>query len=401
MSDPQKDIEGKELPSDVMEIQLGPSHPATHGIVKLDTKLSGETVLDMDVSIGFLHRGFEKMCEHRDWNQNMVFTDRLNYCSAPANNAAYASAVEKICGVELPDRGQWVRLIVTEISRVCDHLVCVAASVMELGGFSVYLYFIQAREELWFILDKICGSRLTTSMSRIGGQAYDLYDGFEDDIVAAFAKVRQAMEDGSKMITRNRIFYDRMRDVGKISEEDAIDLGFTGPVLRSTGCDYDVRKANPYWKYPEVDFEVPTGDRGDNYDRYLIRMEEIEQSMHIIDQAIEKLPEGNVFIDDFKIFLSPKSETYNSIEGLIHHFKIIMNGPAVPKGEAYFAIESPNGEHGYYVVSDGGSLPYRVRARPTCLPMTMALPELCKGGMIADIVPTFGSINMIGGELER
>lgn len=401
MSDRKNDPTGIELPGDIMEIQLGPSHPAMHGIVKLDTKLSGETIVDMDVGIGYLHRGFEKMCEHRDWNQNMVFTDRLNYCSAPANNAAYASAVEKLCGVELPDRGQWVRLIVTEISRICDHLVCVGASVMELGGFSVYLYFIQAREELWFILDKICGSRLTTTMSRIGGQAYDLYDGFEDDVKAAFERTREAMEDGNKMLTRNRIFYDRMRDVGKISGEDALDLGFTGPVLRSTGIDYDVRKANPYWKYPEVEFDVPTGDRGDNYDRYLIRMEEIEQSMRIVEQAVEKLPEGKVYIDDFKIFLSPKSETYNSIEGLIHHFEIIMNGPKVPKGEAYFAIESPNGEHGYYVVSDGSGLPYRVRARPTCLPMTMALPELCKGQMIADIVPIFGSINMIGGELER
>jgi NADH-quinone oxidoreductase subunit D len=402
MSDPTKDPQVSDLPSDVMEIQLGPSHPAMHGIIKLDTKVSGETIVGMDVEIGYLHRAFEKMCEHRDWNQNIVFTDRLNYCSAPANNAAYVSAVEKLMGITIPERGQWQRVIVTEMSRVADHLVCVGASVMELGGFSAYMYFIEGREILWFILDKICGSRLTTSMSRVGGQAYELYDGFEADMHAAIAKIRGYMEDGHKMLTRNRIFYDRMRNVGIVKKEDAIDFGFTGPVLRSTGCDYDVRTYKPHWTYDQVKFEVPTGDRGDNYDRYLIRMEEMEQSMRIIEQALEKMPaEGKVYVDDPKVFLSPKSETYNSIEGLIHHFKIVMNGPPVPKGEAYFAIESPNGEHGYYVVSDGTGIPWRVRARPTCLPMTMFFPEMVKGAMIADIIPTFGSINMIGGELER
>lgn len=401
MSEPVKDPQTKDLPGDVMEIQLGPSHPAMHGIVKLDTKLSGETILDMDVEIGYLHRAFEKMCEHRDWNQNVVFTDRLNYCSAPANNAAYVSAVEKLCGIEVPERAQWVRLIVTELSRLCDHMVCVAASVMELGGFSAYLYMVQAREEVWFIFDKICGSRLTTSMSRVGGQTDDLYEGFEDDVEKAFAFARAKLDDAHAMLTRNRIFYDRMRDVAILSEEDALDLGFTGPALRSTGCSYDVRKAKPYWTYDQVEFDVPVGERGDNYDRFLIRMEEMEQAMRIVEQAVKKIPEGEMHVDDHKIFISNKSETYNSIEGLIHHFKIVMNGPAVPKGEAYFAIESPNGEHGYYVISDGTGTPYRVRARPTCLPMTMALPFLCKGLMIADIVPTFGSINMIGGELER
>ncbi len=401
MSVTKKDPEYKELPSDLVEIQLGPSHPAMHGIIKLDTRLSGETIVDMTVGIGYLHRAFEKMCEHRNWNQNIVFTDRLNYCSAPANNAAYVSAVEKLCGIEIPERGQWQRLIVTELARVADHLVCVAASVMELGAFSAYLYLVQGREFIWFVLDKLCGSRLTTSMSRVGGQAYDFYDGFEKDVAEAFAEVRTRLEDAHVMLTRNRIFYDRMRDTGVISQEDAIDWGFTGPALRSTGVDYDVRKAKPHWTYDQVEFEVPTGDRGDNYDRFLIRLEEMEQAMRIVEQALGKIPEGEVHVDDYKIFLPPKKETYNHIEGLIHHFEIVMHGPAVPKGEAYFAIESPNGEHGYYVVSDGTGTPYRVRARPTCLPMTMAIPLMVKGSMLADIVPTFGSINMIGGELER
>ncbi|RJO65179.1 MAG: NADH-quinone oxidoreductase subunit D [Myxococcales bacterium] len=401
MTETRKDPQVPDLPFDVMELQMGPSHPAVHGIVKLLTKVSGETILDMDVEIGYLHRAFEKMCEHRNWNQNIVFTDRLNYCSAPANNAAYVSAVEKLCKFEIPERAKWVRLIVTELARVADHLTCVAASVMELGAFSVYLYYIQGRELLWFVLDKICGSRLTTSMSRIGGQAYDLYDGFDKDIAEAFAKIRQHLEDGHKLVTRNRIFYDRLRNTGKVSQEMALDWSFTGPMLRSTGIAYDVRKAKPHWTYDQVQFEVPVGDHGDNYDRYLIRMEEMEQSMRIIEQALAKIPEGDVFVNDYKFFLPPKYHVYNSIDSLIHHFEIVMHGPPVPAGEAYFAIESPNGEHGYYVVSDGTGMPYRVRARPTCLPFTMAMPDLCKGAMIADIIPTFGSINMIGGELER
>lgn len=402
MNELLKDPEVRDLVDDQMDIQLGPSHPAMHGIVKLNTRLSGETIVDMSVEIGYLHRAFEKMCEHRDWNQNIVFTDRLNYCSAPANNAAYVSAVEKLMGITIPERGQWQRLIVTELARIADHLVCVGASVMELGGFSAYMYLIEGREVLWGIIDKLCGSRLTTSMSRVGGQAYELYEGFEKDVHEVFATVRGYLEDADKMLTRNRLFYDRMRNVGRVSKEDAIDFGFTGPVLRSTGCDYDVRTYAPHWTYDQVSFEVPTGDRGDNYDRYLIRMEEMEQAMRIVEQALVKMPtEGKSHVEDAKIFLSPKSECYNSIEGLIHHFKIIMDGPPVPKGEAYFAIESPNGEHGYFVVSDGTGKPYRVRARPTCLPMTMFFPELVKGQMVADIIPTFGSINMIGGELER
>ncbi len=401
MSDIKKDPEVKKLPFDVMDIQIGPSHPAMHGIVKFQTKLSGETILDMDVEIGYLHRAFEKMCEHRNWNQNIVFTDRLNYCSAPANNAAYVSAVEKLCDFEIPERAKWVRLIVTEIARITDHLVCTGATIMELGGFSAYMYLVQAREEWWFILDKLCGSRLTTSMSRVGGQAYDLYDGFEEDVEKVIAFTREKMDEAHVMLTRNRIFYDRMRDTGVITKEDAIDLGITGPLLRSTGCDYDVRKAKPHWTYDQVEFDVPTGTHGDNYDRFLIRFEEAEQSMRILEQAMNKIPEGEVFVQDDKFFLPHKAKTYNHIEGLIHHFKVIMNGPPVPKGEAYFAIESPNGEHGYYVVSDGTGTPYRVRARPTCLPATMAMPFICKGGMVADIIPTFGSINMIGGELER
>ncbi len=399
---PDDEPEVKDLPTDQMVLQLGPSHPAVHGIVKLTTTVEGETVKDMDAEIGYLHRGFEKMCEQRTWNQNVVFTDRLNYCSAPINNFAYCSTIEQFMGLELPERAVWIRMIFSELSRVADHLTAVTASAMELGGFTHYFYYIHARELLYRIFEKYCGARLTTSMARVGGQPWDLYEGFEADVREKMAEIRQYLEDGHMLVTRNRIFHDRLRGTGVLSKEDAISFGITGPRLRCTGVDYDVRKAMPYWFYDKVEFHVPVLDEGDNYAAYLVRMDEIEQSLWLVEQCLEKIPsEGPVMVEDNKIALPKKSDTYNHIEGLIHHFKVTMEGVQVPAGEYYFAVESPNGEHGYYIVSDGTGTPYRVRARPTCLPQTAAMPTMCIGGMIADIVPTFGSINMIGGELER
>lgn len=395
------DPQVKDMDGELLELQIGPSHPAMHGIIKLDTKVSGEAIVEMKVEVGYLHRAFEKMCEHRSWNQDIVFTDRLNYVSAPANNCAFAQAVENLAGIQVPERVKWMRLILTEMSRVADHLTSVGASAMEMGGFSAYMYLIEAREEIMMIFDRYCGSRLTTTLSRVGGMVYDFYEGFEADVARAFEKTRKWLDDVHIMLTRNRIFYDRLRGTGVIGGEKALDLGFTGPMLRASGVKYDVRLAKPYWNVEQLEFEVPVGQYGDNYDRYLVRMEEMEQSMRIVEQALERIEPGPYYVDDPKVFLPRKKDTYNHIEGLIHHFEVIMYGPKVPAGEAYFAIESPNGEHGYYVVSDGTSLPYRVRARPTCLPMTLFFPELVLGGQLADIIPTFGSINMIGGELER
>ncbi len=390
------------VPAEAFELQLGPSHPAMHGIVKLDTIAEGELVVGMNATIGYLHRGMEKMCEHRTWDQNVVFTDRLNYVSPTLNNAAYCAAIEKHMGITLPERAVWVRMIVSEMGRVADHLTCVTASAMELGGFTHFFYYIKARELIYFMFEKICGARVTTSMSRVGGQAFDLYDGFEkewrEDVEP---QIRELIEDGSKLITRNRIFYDRFRHTGELPLDRCISYGMTGPRLRAAGSDLDLRKDAPYWFYDKLDFEVPSGKYGDNYDAYLIRMEEMEQSLRMIDQCLDKLPDGDVMLDDPKVFQPKKKDTYGHIEGLIHHFKHVMEGVKVPAGERYYAVEAPNGELGFYIVSDGSGIPFRVRVRPPCFMNTAALTEMCIGGQIADIVPTFGSINMIGGELER
>ena len=396
------DPQARDIPSDTFELQLGPSHPAMHGIVKMLTTAEGETVKAVDTTIGYLHRGAEKMCEHRTWDQNIVFTDRLNYCSAPANNAAYCAAVEKHMGIKVPERCDWVRMIVSELARVADHLTCVTASVMELGGFTHFFYYIKARELIYFTWEKICGSSVTTSMSRVGGQAYDLYDGFEQEMLHdVIPQIRDLITDGDKLVTRNRIFYDRFRETGVLKADRAISYGITGPRLRAAGVDLDLRRDQPYWFYDQVKFEVPIGKYGDNYDAYLIRMEEMEQSLRIIEQCIAKLPAGDVAVSDPKVFIPRKRDTYGHIEGLIHHFKHVMEGTRVPAGEQYYAVEAPNGEMGFYIVSDGSGIPWRVRFRPPCLFKTAALTEMCVGGMIADIIPTFGSINMIGGELER
>lgn len=396
-----KEIWIHDLPTDVMEIQMGPAHPAVHGIVKLMTKVSGETIVDVDPEIGYLHRGFEKNCEHRRWNQCVPYVDRLNYVSAPINDVAFCMAVEKLMGIEVPERAVFIRMLVSELSRLADHYTCVGASAMEVGAFTAFLYFMELREDYYSIIEKICGARITTNLCRVGGQNYDLYKGFEDDLRVYFKKCRKLLGEIDALLTRNRIFYDRMRNTGVISAEDALDYGLTGPMLRGSGVDLDLRKAKPYMLYDQVDFTVPVGTYGDNYDRYLCRMEELVQSMRIIEQLIPHIPAGPIQVDDHRVALVPKTETYNHIEGLIYHFKVINDGPRPPQGEVYVAVESPNGELGFYIVSDGTALPYRLRARPTSLFATAALRRLMVGGMIADLVPTFGSINMIGGELER
>ncbi len=391
----------KEISADVLDIQLGPSHPAMHGIIKLKTWVEGESIVKIEPEVGYLHRGFEKTCEHRKWAQCIPYMDRLNYVSAPANDIGFCMAVEQMLGVEVPPRAVALRTILMEIARITDHLTCVAASAMELGAFTAFLWLIQAREFWYFFLENYCGARVTTSLSRIGGMPYDVYDGFYDDIRENIKRTRQMVYETHVLLTKNRIFYDRTRGTGAISKEEAIDWGFGGPVLRSTGVEFDLRKARPYLLYDQLEFDVPTGKYGDNYDRYIVRMEEIEQSCRIIEQVLPNIPDGPLNVEDPHVALVDKDKVYNSIEGIIYHFKLLSGGHQVPKGEHYFAIEAPNGELGFYLVSDGSGMPYRMRVRPACMFMTAALPEMLKGEMIPDIVPTFGSINMIGGELER
>jgi NADH-quinone oxidoreductase subunit D len=393
--------EAKELPIEPMDLQMGPSHPATHGTIKFNLKLEGEKVLACDTEVGYLHRGFDKMSEQATWTQVIPYTDRLNYVSPLINNVGYALAVEKLLGVETPPRCQFIRTIMSEISRVTDHLTCCGMAASELGAITAGFYMIEARELLMRIIEAVTGARLTISYVRIGGLKHDLTPDFAEQVAQAFRKVRQLLSDCDKLLSRNRIFIDRMSNVGVISRETAIDYGLTGPILRSTGVDYDVRKANPYLIYDRLNFTVPLGTQGDNYDRFICRIQEIEQSMKIVEQALQNLPPGPVSLDDPRVVLPEKEKVYNSIEGLMHHFKIIMEGIQVPPGEVYFPVEGGNGELGFYIVSQGGGKPYRVRVRPPCFIAMGAFHEMIKGYMLADIVPTFGMINMIGGECDR
>jgi NADH-quinone oxidoreductase subunit D len=384
-----------------MELQMGPSHPATHGTIKFNLKLEGEKVLACEVDVGYLHRGFEKSCEQVTWTQVIPYTDRLNYASPLINNVGYALAVEKLLGVETPPRCQYIRLIMSEIARVFDHLTCCGMAAAELGAVTVGFYMIEAREMLYRLIEKVCGARLTVTYARIGGVKHDLPMNFADEVRATFEKIRRLMRDCDRLLECNRIFLDRMCDVGAISQETAVSYGLTGPNLRSTGVGYDVRRANPYLIYHLMDFEIPVGTKGDNYDRFWCRMQEIEQSMRIVEQALREIPPGAVSIDDPRVVLPEKEKVYGSIEGLMNHFKLVFEGIQVPAGEVYQAVEGANGELGFYIVSDGGGRPYRVRVRPPSFIAMSAFGEIIEGYYVADIIPTFGMVNMIGGECDR
>lgn len=431
-------------------LNMGPAHPAMHGVVRLVLELQGEKIIDVDTEIGYLHRAFEKHAESETWNNVVPWTDRLNYVSPLINNVGYAMAVEKLAGIDVPERGQYIRVIASEISRVTDHLTCVGASAMELGAFTVFLYMIKAREYLYQLVDNLTGARITTAFTRVGGVKGDLPADFAEKFAAIAKEVRSAVAESDKLLTRNRIFMDRMEGTGIISKADAVAYGITGPFLRSTGVAYDVRRSHPYAVYDKLDFEVPVGSTGDNYDRYLCRMAEIEQSLRLIEQCLKQIPAGkhslepkeikyayeiqdagkhgdtallakyaakvdqtlagmskddqpNTRVLDRKITLPAKETTYSNIEGLMNHFELVMWswGVKIPASESYFAVEGGNGELGFHLVSDGGDGPYRVRCRPPCLFPMAAMKKLLIGGQIADVIPTFGSVNMIAGELDR
>ncbi|MFA6092985.1 MAG: NADH-quinone oxidoreductase subunit D [Elusimicrobiota bacterium] len=432
-------------------LNMGPAHPAMHGVIRLVLELDGERVLDAQAEIGYLHRAFEKHAEDVVWNNVIPWTDRLNYVSPLINNTGYCLAVEKLLGVETPERCRYLRTLSCELSRLTDHLTCVGASAMELGAFTVFLYLMKAREVLYFCVDRLTGARITTSYTRVGGVKADLPAGLEEELRAAFRQVRESVKDADALLTRNRIFMDRLRGVGVLSKETAIAYGITGPMLRASGVPYDVRRSRPYLVYDRMDFEIPVGSQGDNYDRYLVRLAEIEQSLRIAEQCLEQMPPGPVCAEGYEApmpaarmadlgkkgdiralinaksegdpvlegsgraqkagisadapaaVLPPKEEAYGSIEGLMRHFEIVMwdRGIRPPPGEAYLPIEGGNGELGFHIVSDGGEKPWRVRVRPPCFFNMAGLHEMIKGGSLADVVATFGSINMIAGELDR
>jgi NADH-quinone oxidoreductase subunit D len=389
------------IPKKNMVLNLGPSHPAMHGVTRAVVELDGETIRGMKLDIGFLHRGFEKSCENVTWGQCFPYTDRLNYVSAIMNNVGFALAVEKLCRLDVPERAKYLRVVTSELHRICDHITVVGAMGLELGAMTVFLYAIEARDLLWDRLAELCGARLTSNYARIGGVARDVPEGWIEKTVRTLDRVAALREEIEGLLTRNRIFVDRCRGTGRIGREEAIDLGFTGPCLRAAGEPYDVRKAFPYLVYDRLEFDVPVGSNGDNFDRYLMRIEELRQSDGIVRQCFAQMGPGDIMVQDFRYALPPKPLVYGTIEGAMAHFKLVMEGIKVPAGEAYSYTEAANGELGFYVVSDGGGRPYKLGLRAPGWPMLAALPVLTTGSLLSDLVPTFDSINMIGGEVEQ
>jgi len=389
------------IPSRRMVLNLGPAHPAMHGTVRMVVELEGETIAKATPEIGFLHRGFEKSCESSTWTQCLPYVDRLNYVSALLCDFGFLAAVEKLLGVDIPERAKYIRVVAGELHRICDHLTLVGAMGLELGAFTAFLYGIEARELLYDRVMELTGARVTTSFGRPGGLERDLPVGWSQKVLATLDEVARIRGEIDKLLSRNRIFIDRTRNTGVISKEDALDWGFTGPCLRACGVPYDVRKAHPYLVYDRMDFDIPVGTSGDNYDRYAVRLEEMKQSDAIIRQALGEMPAGPVIVGDWRIALPPKPEVYATIEGVMAHFKLIMEGVQVPPGEAYSYTEGANGELAFYVVSDGSGRPYKCHHRAPGYPILSAIPQMVRGGFLADLVPTFDSINMIGGEVEQ
>ncbi len=397
------DLEEPELPSESMPLNMGPSHPAMHGTVRMVLEVEGEKIVSADVQVGYLHRCFEKESEYATYTQIFPYTDRLNYVSPMLNNVGYAMAVEKLLEIDkkIPERAQFIRVIVGEVSRICDHLTCLGAGAMELGSFTAFLYNLKLREWFWELLEEISGARLTHSYVRIGGVNGDMPAGWGEKLRDVIERGRTVLAEVDKLLTRNRIFRDRMDGIGIITRDDCAQYGITGPMARSAGVAYDIRKDHPYLVYDRFDFDVPIGSVGDNFDRFAVRVEEMYQSMRIVEQALDKIPDGPTVINDPRIVLPTKRETYNSIEAMIAHFKLIMDGIRVPAGEVYSFTEGGNGELGFYIVSDGTGRPWKCRVRPPSFANTAILNKLLIGLFIADVVPTFGMINMIGGECDR
>ncbi len=436
----------EEAREDTMLINMGPSHPAMHGTTRVMLELDGEKIVNCELEMGYLHRGFEKICENKTYFNMLIYTDRMNYVSPLINNTGYVMTLEKMLGIEVPERAQYIRVILNEFSRVCDHLTALAAMCMECGAFTVFLYMMKAREYIWDLMEQTTGARMTTSFIRVGGVRSDFPADWKETTKIAIDETRKVLKDCHGLMSKNKIFLNRTRDVAVVTQEMAINYGWTGPCLRSTGVNYDVRKAFPYLVYDRLDFEIPLGERGDNFDRYMVRMQEMEQSLRMVEQCMTKIPEPSSplqakteglepaeaikasrmkrpekgiklspnlegtekdkypgILAGKKNVVPPKEDTYTNIEGLISHFKFFMRGHGIrpPKGEVYFAVEGGSGELGFYIISDGTDKPYRLHLRAPCLHIVAALEELVRGNYVADVIPTFGSMNMIGGELDR
>jgi NADH-quinone oxidoreductase subunit C/D len=381
-------------------INIGPSHPATHGALRIMAEIEGEVIKRSKLEIGYLHRCFEKMAETHMYNQVIPYTDRLNYCSSPMNNVGYCKAIEDMMGIEIPDRAKALRMVLAELSRVIDHMVCIGANAVDLGALTPFWYCFEAREHVYELFEKLCGARLTVSLTRIGGMAQELPVGWVTDCLEKVKIISKNVEEVDSLLTKNKIWVARTK-VCPITPENAVQWGYTGPCLRATGVNYDIRKATPYYFYKDVEFEVPLGQNGDCYDRYLVRVEEMRQSLKIVEQVLNNLPMGPVQSLDKHICLPPKKEVYTNIEGLMNHFMLVMKGVRPKVGEVYSATEAANGELGFYVISDGSANPYRVKVRPPCFSIYQSFGEIIQNKMISDALAQLGAMNIIAGELDR
>jgi len=385
---------------DYTTLNLGPTHPATHGIFENVLTMDGETIIDTKQNTGYIHRAFEKIAEHRPYYQITTLTDRLNYCSSPINNLGWHMTVEKLLGIEVPKRVDYMRIVIMELARISDHLVCNSVIAVDTGALTGFTFVFQLRERIYDIFEAFCGARLTTNIGRIGGMNRDFTKEFIQLVRDYLKESKKLFNDYCNLLERNRIFMDRTINCGPITAELALDYGFTGPNLRAAGVDYDVRVMTPYCSYDDFDFAIPVGTQGDTYDRFMVRQLEMAESYKMIENALNNLPEGKYFADVPEIFLPPKEEVYNNMEALIYHFKIVMGENDIPAGEVYHSVEGANGELGFYAVSDGGRTPYRVHFRRPCFIYYQGYPDMIKGGLLSDAIVTLSSLNVIAGELD-
>ncbi len=391
-----QDIVGEKL-----VLNMGPSHPATHGVLRLVLELDGEIITKADPDVGFLHRGDEKIAENMHYNQFVPYTDRLDYLAPLANNVAYALAVEKLMGWEIPERGRAIRVICCEIARISAHMLGVGVFAMDVGAMTVFLYTFTEREKIYNLCEQLTGARFTTSYTRVGGQIRDLPDGFVDSVQHFLNELEPVIDEIDKLLSRNRIFIERTQDIGVISKEDAIAYGLTGPNLRGSGVEHDIRKARPYLDYDKYEFDVPVGTKGDCYDRYLVRMEEMRQSVRILRQVFANLPGGPINVADAKGLLPKKEKVLMKMEELIHHFIISTQGIDAPAGEVYFSAENPKGELGFYINSTGGGVPHRLKIRSPSFLNLSIISKLMPGHMLSDIPAVLGSLDFVMGECDR
>ncbi|MBN1504845.1 MAG: NADH dehydrogenase (quinone) subunit D [Candidatus Eisenbacteria bacterium] len=387
--------------SERMILNIGPQHPSTHGVLRLVVELEGETVVKVTPHIGYLHRAIEKLCETKTYHQCIPLTDRLDYLAPLSNNLGYVLAVEKLLGLEVPRRAQYLRVLMAELTRISSHLIWLGTHAMDVGAISVFLYTFRERETTYDLFELAHGARMNVSYMRVGGLARDIPPEFTARLKAFMAEFTARMDEYETLLTKNRIWLNRTRGVGCLSGADAVALGVSGPNLRASGVDWDIRRAAPYSAYDEFDFRVAVGQNGDVYDRYLVRLTEMRESLKIVRQAFEGLPDGPVMVDDPKVAFPPKERLSEDMESLIHHFKLVSEGFSPPEGEVYSSIEAPKGELGFYVVSDGGPNPYRIKVRPPSFVNLQALPKMAEGRLIADLVAIVGSIDIVLGEVDR